>query len=183
VIRRLVLAAAVAVLLHGPAAADQTDPRLDGLFDDLLQADGPVEAHPVIGRIWDVWTHHDDADAVRDMRLGIGAMNAGQFRAAIQVFSETVKRFPDFAEAWNKRATAYFIIGEYASSIADCRRVLALEPRHFGALAGLGMIYRALDEPETALGWYKRALDVNPHLTDAQDAVRALEAEIKGRAI
>lgn len=166
-----------------PVHADQTDPRLDGLFADLHAMESVADAHPIIDRIWDIWTFNDDPNALRDMRYGIDAMNAGQFRIAIAVFTESVKRFPDFAEAWNKRATAYFIIGDYENSIADCRRVLELEPRHFGALAGLGMIFRALEEPEIALGWYGRALEVNPHLPEVKEAVRALEAEVNAKAI
>jgi len=87
---------------------------------------------------------------------------------------------PDFAEAWNKRATVYFLIDDYAASIADIRQTLALEPRHFGALAGLGMIFQAMDRKNDAIQVFERALEINPQLDKVREALEELKKETAG---
>jgi len=174
---------AIFLMLPGAVMADQSDPRLDDLFGQLKAVPTPEAADPIMREIWRTWHQTDDVNGQRDLQYGIDAMNAGQFPVAIAVFTKLVERQPSFSEAWNKRATAYFVIGRYEESIADCLRVLDLEPRHFGALSGLGMIYTALDQPKVALAWYTRALEINPHLTGAKQAIERLQTAIDGRAI
>ena len=174
---------ALALMLPSVGFADQTDPRLDDLFGQLRVVPNQDAADPIMHEIWRTWHATDDLNAQRDMQYGTDAMNAGQFPVAVAVFTRLVKRKPDFSEAWNKRATAYYVMGRYEESIADCIRVLDLEPRHFGALSGLGMIYSALDQPDVAIAWYTRALEVNPHLEGAKQAIARLQSVIDGRAI
>jgi tetratricopeptide (TPR) repeat protein len=88
---------------------------------------------------------------------------------------------PQFAEGWNKRATAHYLAGEYKKSIADCQEVLKRNPRHFGALSGMGQIHLQLDEPGAALLWFKRALDVNPNMTGVELNVEALERLLRDK--
>ena len=176
-------AIALALLLPNIVLADQTDPRLDDLFGQLRMVPNQEAADPILQDIWRTWHATDDLNAQRDMRYGIDAMNAGQFPVAVAVFTKLVEQQPKFSEAWNKRATAYYLMGHYEKSIADCIRVLDLEPRHFGALSVLGMIYSALDQPDVAIAWYTRALEVNPHLEGAKQAIARLQAVIDGRAI
>lgn len=165
------------------ARADQTDPRLDALFEALQAADSDKKARPVVDAIWNIWLAADGINTSRDMRYGIDAMNARQYGLAVSVFTKLIQRRPDFAEAWNKRATVYFLAGRLDEAVADCVKVLDLEPRHFGALAGLGQIYAQRGELEAALAWFERALRINPHMPQVRESMRILRRELRGRAI
>ena len=103
------------------------------------------------------------------------------YRKAIDEYGRAVQLKPDFAEAWNKRATLYFITGEYKKSLADCDEVIKRNPAHFGALAGYGQIYLRLDEPEKALEYFRRALVVNPNMESVEAAVQVLERALAQR--
>ncbi|MEK7837740.1 MAG: tetratricopeptide repeat protein, partial [candidate division NC10 bacterium] len=97
-------------------------------------------------------------------------------RAAIEAFTKIIDQKPDFAEGWNKRATIYYLIGEYEKSLKDCDEVMKRNPSHFGALAGYGQIYLQLGKPERALEYFQRALDVNPNMEQVEAAVEQLKA-------
>jgi tetratricopeptide (TPR) repeat protein len=101
---------------------------------------------------------------------------------AVETFTEVIKRKPDFAEGWNKRATAYFLAGEFEKSLADCDEVMKRNPAHFGALSGYGMIYLQLHKPEQALPYFERALAVNPNLTGIEQAVEAIKQFLEQQA-
>jgi tetratricopeptide (TPR) repeat protein len=97
-----------------------------------------------------------------------------------------VKRKPDFAEGWNKRATVYYLVGDFKRSIADCGQVLKRNPRHFGTLSGLGQIYYRMDDYEKSIEWFRKALEVNPNMAGVELNLKALEAmqrERKGKQI
>jgi tetratricopeptide (TPR) repeat protein len=125
--------------------------------------------------LWLLWARSGDAQLDELMGRGVEAMQAGRHGEAIDVFSEVIRRKPAFTEAWNKRATAYFLAGEYRRSIADCDEVLKRNPHHFGALSGLGEIYLRLERPAQALGWFRRALEVNPNLLGVEFRIKQLE--------
>lgn len=129
----------VALMAAGPAIADQTDPRLKDLFARLRTAESAEAAQPVEAEIWKIWRETGDPAADRLIAAGVIAMNAGQYDLALQTFDRLVKTKPDFAEGWNKRATLLYLLGRYPDSVADIAKVLALEPRHFGALSGLAL--------------------------------------------
>ena len=93
-----------------------------------------------------------------------GAMRAGQFGPALDSFNAIIDADPAFAEGWNKRATLYFYMGRYDESISDVEKTLALEPRHCGALSGMGLVHTELNDEATALEWFEHALEVNPHM-------------------
>ncbi|HEX6144388.1 MAG TPA: tetratricopeptide repeat protein, partial [Geminicoccaceae bacterium] len=174
--------ALLALLLLGgerPAAADQADHRLDVLFEQLKSGD--VNQAPVLEhQIWQIWIASDDRVANRLMREGIGAMANDELQAARDLFDRLIDHSPDFAEAWNKRATVNYLMGDFAASVADIQKTLELEPRHFGALSGLGLIYDALEEPEAALRSFEAALAVNPHLSGTRERVEDLRRELEG---
>ena len=164
-----------------PALADQQDPRLDGLFERLQETRSPAEARALEQQIWRVWLDSEDAAIDRLMRQGMVAMHARHYDAALGVFDRMVEQAPDFAEGWNKRATVHYLMGNWPASVADIQRTLELEPRHFGALFGLGLIYDALEQPEAALRSYEATLDLNPHSESTLIRVQELRRELQGR--
>ncbi len=172
-----------AIVLSGPARADQNDPRLEQLFEQLQASQSPAAAQALERLIWDIWLDSEKNSINILMRQGVRAMQSGDYPTAYDRFSTIVELEPDFAEGWNKRATILYLIGDLDASIADVKRTLALEPRHFGALAGLGLINDALEDAEAALEAYEAALEVHPFLGNARLRVEQLEKELSGRRI
>ena len=170
-----------ALLLPGPAIADQNDRRLDGLFERLHAAPGAGDAKAIEQQIWQIWLESDDATVDRLMQQGIAAMHLRQLDLALDRFDRMVERAPAFAEGWNKRATVYYLMGDFEASVVDIERTLGLEPRHFGALSGLGLIYDAIDQPRAALRSFEAALRLNPHLESIRGRVEELRRVLGGR--
>jgi tetratricopeptide (TPR) repeat protein len=131
--------------------------------------------------LWLLWTRSGDAGIDAQMAKATEAMQAGQYPEAITVLTDVIKRKPEFAEGWNRRATVYYLAGELQKSIADCNEVLKRNPGHFGALSGLGQIYLQLDDEESALKWFRRALEVNPNMLGVEMNIKMLEERLKGR--
>jgi tetratricopeptide (TPR) repeat protein len=129
--------------------------------------------------LWLLWSRSGNAEIDRLMALGSQAMQAGRHSEAIGVFSRIIETKPEFAEGWNRRATVYYLAGQYDKSIADCHEVLKRNPRHFGALSGMGQIYVQLEDYENALRWYRRALEVNPNMLGVEMNIRLLEEKLK----
>lgn len=166
-----------------PVAADQNDPRLQTLFEQLKASQSPAAAQALEGLIWEIWLESDQNSINILMRQGQRAMQSGDFATAYDHFSTIVELEPDFAEGWNKRATVLYLIGDLDASIEDVKRTLTLEPRHFGALSGLGLINDALEDEEAALGAYEAALEVHPFLGTATVRVEQLKKALEGRRI
>lgn len=175
-----VLMAVMLVWAAGPVAGDQNSPVLDDLFNELKQADAPAEALVIERRIWSVWMSIPDEQSTRLMDLGVYAMQTRQLDKALELFDRLVEREPDFAEAWNKRATVYFMLEKYRASMADVRRTLALEPRHFGALSGLGLIMMRLGRDDDAIAAFERALEIHPMMPGPRINLRMLKGRIPG---
>eukprot|EP00927_Polykrikos_kofoidii_P060764 TRINITY_DN55681_c0_g1_i1.p1 TRINITY_DN55681_c0_g1~~TRINITY_DN55681_c0_g1_i1.p1 ORF type:complete len:469 (-),score=72.91 TRINITY_DN55681_c0_g1_i1:77-1483(-) len=127
--------------------------------------------------LWDWWTRTGDDELDTDMRRGTALLEIDEFEGAVSIFSDIIERVPSFAEGWNKRATALFMLGQYEASIADCREVLRLKPRHFGCLAGMGMCYQAAGKRQEALESFRHALDVHPGLEGPRRFVKTLEMQ------
>ncbi|MBT4486517.1 MAG: tetratricopeptide repeat protein [Rhodospirillaceae bacterium] len=163
--------------------ADQTDPRLDELFVHLQDVDSPPQARAVEQLIWGVWLESKSPTLKLLMGRVVSAMGQQKLEAALEILHSVVAIAPDYAEGWNKRATVYFLLGQYEASMRDVERTLALEPRHFGALSGLGLIYTYLKDNAAALDAYERALKVNPHLPQARAEVKRLRRKVKGENI
>jgi len=130
--------------------------------------------------LWTVWSRSGDARVDDLFKRGVSEMNAEHFGEAIATFTRIIDLKPDFAEGWNKRATAYYLAGDYRRSLADCDEVIKRNPQHFGALSGYGQIYLQLDRPDKALEYFRRALAVNPNMDGVQSLVERLE-EIEAR--
>jgi tetratricopeptide (TPR) repeat protein len=125
--------------------------------------------------LWQVWSRSGDADVDALFQRGLDQMNGRDFGEAIETFSQIIQKKPDFAEGWNKRATLYYLVGEYEKSLADCQEVIRRNPVHFGVLSGFGLNYLRLRKPEQALDYFERALAVNPNLDQIQAAVEELK--------
>lgn len=125
--------------------------------------------------LWQVWSRSGDPGVDSLFRLGLEQMTRQDAEAAIETFSQIIQRKPDFAEGWNKRATLYYLVGEYDKSVADCEEVIKRNSVHFGALSGFGLNYLQLQKPERALQYFQRALDINPNLAQIQAAVEAIK--------
>jgi tetratricopeptide (TPR) repeat protein len=172
-------AAPLAVPEEGAAARGK---RLDALFASLKSTKVEEEADALVAEIWRVWLQsgNDEVDAqMQQAVLLMGSVPA----MAMPILDAIVARLPDWAEGWNKRATVLYLIGEYDRSLADCDRVLALEPRHFGALAGIGLIRIQKDEPREALAAFRKALAVNPFLKERLSLIPELERLVGERPL
>jgi len=170
------------------ASADQRDPRLDDLFAELQRTASLSQAQTIVGEIWDRWTAFasdsvSDARASSLMAAGMQMMGDGRLESAERVFTELVSTHPGHAEAWNKRATVRFMRGNDSGSRSDIARVIELEPRHFGALSGLGMINVRRGDLAGALQAFEAALRVNPHMPHAADMVTRLRKTLRGQAL
>lgn len=163
-----------------PVSAAQDDPRLPSLFGRLKAAPGEIEAAPIEAQIWSIWGETADPESARLLQDGIGAMGRRAFPEALDAFSAAGRRQPDFAEAWNKRATVHYLIGDDDASVADIRRTLALEPNHFGALSGLGLIYLKIGEADAAIRSFEAALAIHPNLPGAKAHIDMLKDERAG---
>jgi tetratricopeptide (TPR) repeat protein len=163
-----------------PAA---TLPRgLDALFRRLAQAPGAREASEIEDLIWGVWMSHDDPEAEEALERATRAIAARELEEAEAILDGLVAARPDYAEAWNKRATLYFLQRRDVESVADIHRTLELEPRHFGAMCGFGQICLRRGERAGALFAFHAALRVNPQLASIRAAVEELAHEHEGPA-
>ena len=131
--------------------------------------------------IWLLWGRSGNAGVDHLFRAGVGAMGRGEIEQAIDAFTRIVDLSPNFAEAWNKRATARFIAGDLAGAMDDCERALSLLPDHFGSLAGYGHIYFRLNDLDMAIRYWERALAVNPNLASVERSIEAAQKLLHGR--
>jgi tetratricopeptide (TPR) repeat protein len=125
--------------------------------------------------LWLLWSRSGEAGIDRLMASGIEQMQRGDYEASIATFSEVIRRRPEFAEGWNKRATVHYLAGDYKRSIADCDQVLRRNPSHFGAISGYGQIYFKLGQYDKALEWWRRALQVNPNMLGVEINIKETE--------
>jgi tetratricopeptide (TPR) repeat protein len=147
---------------------------LPALFKTLRDQDDLVRALSQ-NSIWQVWSRSGDPKVDGLFAVGVEQMNHGQAQAAVGTFTEIIRLKPDFAEGWNKRATVYFLMGEYDKSLRDCDEVIKRNPQHWGALSGYGQIYLHLDKPEQALAYFERAVAVNPNLQQIESLIEELK--------
>jgi Flp pilus assembly protein TadD len=141
------------------------------LFDDDERVRGAAEA-----AIWAVWSRSGDAAADRLFEHGVEQMREGHLKTAVDTFGRVIALRPEFTEAWNKRATIYYLLGEDDLSLKDCAEVLKRNPEHFGVLAGYGQIYLRKGDLPRALEYFERALAVNPNMVGVQSSIEAIRA-------
>ena len=147
------------------AGADQTKSELGKLFNALRESENLVEMSQIQNKIWAHWyelpRNARPLQSIFDQ--GVKALQSGQAQHAITQFSEVIDAAPAFAEAWNRRATTYFVLGDFESSLMDIRQTLILEPRHFGALSGLSMIFETTEQYERAIRAEQQLLKLMPN--------------------
>jgi tetratricopeptide (TPR) repeat protein len=129
--------------------------------------------------LWVLWSRSGDRDIDIQLAIGVEQMQAGMHARAAETFSEVIRRRPDFAEGWNKRATVRFLAGEYRASIGDCDEVIRRNPYHFGALSGYGQIYYRLGQYEKAIEYWRRALEVNPNMVGVEISIQDAEERLR----
>ncbi len=175
--------AALLALAVGPASG--TENRLDSLFDRLKAADDPHAAAPIVRDIWAIWTQPPEGKPEVALLMDAAAdhIRHEEYDKALAALDAAIDLAPDHAEAWNRRATAFYRAGDYDAAARDIARTLALEPRHFGALSGLGLINLALGRLPEALKAYEAALAINPHLVSAKRHAEAIRAALKDGGI
>lgn len=155
------------------------------LFRRLRDDSALVRSYAEQG-LWLLWSRSGDAALDRRMTRGVEEMQSGRLPEALATFSEVIRQRPAFAEAWNKRATAHYLAGNFKQPLADCDEVVKRIPNHFGALSGYGQIYFQLEDDEKALQWWRRALEVNPNMLGVEINIKLAEERLKlkrGRAI
>jgi tetratricopeptide (TPR) repeat protein len=148
--------------------ADQRDSSLPTLFDILKSAQHSDQAGPVEDKIWEIWSATGDPKLDQLMVASSTAMERGDYPGALLDIDRILKAKPDFAEGWNKRATVHFLMGDYQKAIADIDRTLELEPRHFGALAGLGLSNLKLGRDAAAADAFRRLITIDPLYPNAK---------------
>lgn len=176
----------LALILSGISTspqADQNDPRLDGLFEELQSTPDPEWAYTLERRIWIVWLRSGDEDVDALMEQGITAMGRGNYDAAVDTFDRVVEQAPDFAEGWNRRATVHYLRGDYTASMRDVQRTLELEPRHFGALSGMGLIFLATGDDAAALRAFEEVLQIHPLSLGTRARIKQLRNQLRDEVI
>jgi tetratricopeptide (TPR) repeat protein len=168
--------------LPRPQRGDRTQ-NLDFLFGALKAAPDGDSAKAIEERIWALWfvSGSDTTDLL--MTRVKTAIDGKEIDLALELLNAIIEIKPDYVEAWNRRATVHFMKKDYGRSLADIRQVLAREPRHFGALSGLGLIMQELGEEKRALEVFRRALAVHPHLERIPDMIKQLTDKVEGRDI
>ena len=184
----LLLVALLGALTLAPTAYAETAPKpttaeLDALFSELKASKDLLEAQQVEFRIWDAWAKSGDAEIDKLVGLAIAGMQEGNHADALAALDVVVSKKPDFAEGWNKRATVLYLMGELDRSIADIRQVLLLEPRHFGAISGLGLIEVAKGDPKGAIQAYRKVIEIYPMNATAKQSIESLGKVIEGEPL
>ncbi|HEY0961984.1 MAG TPA: tetratricopeptide repeat protein [Pseudomonadales bacterium] len=172
-----------AILASAAGHADQNDPRLEELFTKLQAATDLADAIPTEDLIWQIWSEHDDAGIESQMLRGIAQVNANDLQGALATFDRLVAAAPDFAEAWNKRATIHWLLGNHEASEADIVRTLQLEPFHFGALSGRGLVLMQQRRFEEARSAFARALEVHPNMPSVRANIEEITRYLDSRTI
>ena len=175
------LSALLAVLVLGlPASgsSDQNDERLDRLFATLKSSQDASEQQAAESTIWEIWFDSGNSEIDTKMETAGQLLQAGNLAAAEQIYSEIIEQLPGFSEGWNRRATVRYYQGDFAGSLSDIEDTLRLEPRHFGAIWGLGMILGSQRDYERAILAFERLLEIKPNSIDARPRIELLKRQM-----
>jgi len=153
----------VFLLFASSLKADQNDARLEDLFEILSTTESDVQINEVTSSIWDIWHETNDPLIEADFYRGLESMRTGDLMMAVAFFTRVIDKNPNFAEGWNKRATVYYMLGKFDASMMDIHETLKLEPRHFGAMDGMGLIFIHLEQFDKAIDIYDQMLKIFPN--------------------
>ena len=174
-----ILIVSISLLLTSKIAlADQNDPRLNNLFKKLNETENQDEIRDLISDIWNIWYEVDDPKVIEYFEKGIQAMNLRNYPLAIRFFNNLIEEDPNFAEGWNKRATVHFMMGNFDQSMQDIIKTLELEPRHFGALDGMGLIFIHQGQFQQAIDVYDKMLEIFPFSVKTMDKKERIQSFI-----
>ena len=176
---------AMVALLAAPllATSDQNNPRLEELFAQLQSSQDEGRLVEVEAEIWEIWYDSGNEEIDAMMARGAKSAGAGDLGAAEEIYSQVIEQMPDFSEGWNRRATIRYYRNDYEGSLADIEETLRLEPRHFGAIWGLGMILGWQRDYERAILAFERLLEIKPNARDARPRIEMLKQEMAKEAV
>jgi len=176
---------ATALFLGIPASgiADQTDQRLDDLFHTLQTSTDSTELSEVEASIWEIWYDSGNPDIDLLMQEAGALLAAGKLAAAEDIYTRIIQLAPAFAEGWNRRATVRFYRQDYDGSLDDIEQTLKLEPRHFGAIWGLGMIMGLQQDYQRAIYAFEKLLEIKPNSIDARPRIELLKEALAKQAV
>ena len=175
---RTCLAALLGLMLGANVLAQSSGSTtmLDTLFAKLQTATDPIAVQSLEAAIWEQWIMVPDGERRALMMRGIAEMQQRQLKESVDTFSKLIEIAPDLSEAWNKRATAYWLLGNFPASLNDICETVKREPRHFGAYSGLGMIRAEMGEYPRAVAAFELARKHNPHIIGIDDEIDRLKA-------
>lgn len=165
------------------ALADQTDSRLDDLFSKLHGTSDRAEGRRITRQIRIIWRQTENDVANNAMANAGLKLYYKRYDEALDLIDRAIAAAPDYAEAWSRRAAVLYLLGDFSGAVEDIRRTLALEPRHFGALSGLGLIYLHGEQWGDALKAFRKALEINPHLPGARSNIEFIERQSREETI
>ncbi len=163
--------------------ADQTDARLDPLFDQLKNSSSAFAQREAENAIWQIWHDSGSEDIEKLMGEAGTAVSAGELKAAEEIYTTVIERAPDFSEGWNRRATVRYYMRNFDGSLDDIEQTLRLEPRHFGAIWGLGMILGLQKNYQEAIAAFEKLLEIKPNAHDARPRIDLLRQELAKGAV
>ncbi len=178
VIFKILIVSIILLFASKIALADQNDPRLNNLFKKLNETENQDEIRDLISDIWNIWYEVDDPKVIEYFEKGIQAMNLRNYPLAIRFFNNLIEEDPNFAEGWNKRATVHFMMGNFDQSMQDIIKTLELEPRHFGALDGMGLIFIHQGQFQQAIDVYDKMLEIFPFSVKTMDKKERIQSFI-----
>lgn len=177
------LSLGVALVFTSPVFADQTDKRLDDLFAALQSTEDQAELQTIESSIWEIWFDSGLPEIDVLMEEAGTAVQTGKLDYAEELYSKVIKKLPEFSEGWNRRATVRFYRNDYTGSLEDIQRTLILEPRHFGATWGLGMILGSRRDLIGAIAAFERLLEIKPNASDARPRLELLKQALANSAV
>ena len=181
--KKKILVAILSLLSFNSLFADERSIKLDELFNDLKNNDQYI-SNKIEQKIWKIWsTHPNNSELTTMLNVGSEFVNNNQLLEAIEIFTKVIELDPSWPEAWNKRATVFYMVGEFEKSQKDIDEVLKLENRHFGALAGQGLVNIKLENYDKAIKSYENVIEIYPSMNSSKIMIKHIKDLIKKQSI